>query len=292
MGGVLRLIRPAGGLTATTNVVAGALLVSGGSDQGFFLPLLLACLSSFCLYSGGMALNDLADRKRDRKSRPQRPIPSGAVSVPLATAVVCSLFLTGVSLAYFAGGGPGTAVAVLIVILIALYDLLTKRFGLVGAVNMGCCRFANVLLGAQVTGLAGSDDALFGIVPCSHGFVLLFYVTCITAISLFEDRRGSRPAFLLLSVLLVATALLPGVLSGPLALVVLLPFVFTLGRAALGVGDDLSRGQVEGVVRSAVLGMPFLDAGALFGAHQWEGAFFVLIVLFLARLVARRFAVT
>ncbi|WP_446038982.1 UbiA family prenyltransferase, partial [Streptomyces sp. SID1121] len=40
----------------------------------------LAVGASLCLYEGGMALNDWADREEDARDRPHRPIPSGRIS--------------------------------------------------------------------------------------------------------------------------------------------------------------------------------------------------------------------
>ena len=48
------------------------------------------------LYLAGMALNDLADREEDARERPERPIPSGAVSPRAAALIGGSLLLGGV----------------------------------------------------------------------------------------------------------------------------------------------------------------------------------------------------
>jgi 4-hydroxybenzoate polyprenyltransferase len=71
------------------------------------------CLAMTLAYVGGMFLNDAFDREFDARVRPERPIPSGAVSAKrvfgfgfgmLALAVVCVLLITQ-------RGAGGTALA-------------------------------------------------------------------------------------------------------------------------------------------------------------------------------------
>ena len=59
---------------------------------------------SVFLYSGGMALNDYADRDLDAVERPERPIPSGRVPARRALGIAAALMAAGLGLAA-AGGG-------------------------------------------------------------------------------------------------------------------------------------------------------------------------------------------
>src|SRR5579872_5947815 len=63
--------------TVWSNCLAGWLLNGGGSWRRFAL----LCLGISCLYVGGMFLNDAFDSEFDAQHRPERPIPSGAISV-------------------------------------------------------------------------------------------------------------------------------------------------------------------------------------------------------------------
>ena len=63
--------------TVWTNVLAGMCVVAGAIDSLAYLRVGLA-ISAF--YTGGMFLNDAFDEPFDRRTRPERPIPSGDVS--------------------------------------------------------------------------------------------------------------------------------------------------------------------------------------------------------------------
>jgi hypothetical protein len=73
----LRLGRVSNLPTVWTNAWAGALL-AGASGIGAEFALLIAAFTLF--YTGGMFLNDAFDAAVDARERPERPIPSGAVT--------------------------------------------------------------------------------------------------------------------------------------------------------------------------------------------------------------------
>jgi hypothetical protein len=73
----LRLGRVSNLPTVWTNVLAGLVLAGGQATHIRTLPLLVA-MSLF--YVGGMYLNDAFDADIDARERPERPVPSGAVS--------------------------------------------------------------------------------------------------------------------------------------------------------------------------------------------------------------------
>ncbi len=62
------------------------------------LPLLLlaSAVSSVALFAYGAALNDVLDLKRDRTLSPDRPLPSGGVSVDASVGVVTVALLTAI----------------------------------------------------------------------------------------------------------------------------------------------------------------------------------------------------
>ena len=140
--GYLELIRPANVATALADVLAGYAVAGLGNHAA--LGWLL--VSTACLYAGGVVLNDVFDRDIDRTERPERPIPSGRVSVGAASGLGGGLLALGVlagSLATAAAGMVAAATAASVL----LYDAWGKRQGLLGPVNMGMCRGLNLLLG-------------------------------------------------------------------------------------------------------------------------------------------------
>src|SRR6202051_4400451 len=90
--------------SALANICLGALATQDMLDlPSRLLPFVLLLLASACLYCGGMVWNDYFDREQDRRERPQRPIPSGQVSLGAAVRLGVMLLLGGVALAGLAG---------------------------------------------------------------------------------------------------------------------------------------------------------------------------------------------
>ena len=78
--------------TVWTNTLAG-LALSGSTATDWRLPVVLVSMTA--AYTGGMFLNDAFDAAIDSEQRPERPIPSGTVSV--ASVFVAGFALLGVS---------------------------------------------------------------------------------------------------------------------------------------------------------------------------------------------------
>lgn len=140
----LELVRAPAVLTVLGDTLAG------GSAAGHALGgrRVILPLASACLYAGGMALNDYADRVIDARERPERPIPSGRISAPNALAAAAALTLAGLGLSAVGGGRRAFAVGVPLAASIWTYDLLAKNHALPGALTMGSCRALDVLMGA------------------------------------------------------------------------------------------------------------------------------------------------
>jgi len=73
-----QLVRIPGIFTAFSNILVGFFLVQESYvNLGFIIPLLL---TSGFLFLAGMIFNDYFDYELDKKERPSRPLPSGAIS--------------------------------------------------------------------------------------------------------------------------------------------------------------------------------------------------------------------
>lgn len=141
----LRLFRIAALPSALANILIGFLLANGSWQPA--LPLVWLLLASACLYLAGMVLNDVFDIEVDRKERPNRPLPSEAISVRAARSVGFGLLVLGIALAGLASL-VSCFFAVGIAILVFLYDGPLKRTVFAPFV-MGSCRTMNILLGAS-----------------------------------------------------------------------------------------------------------------------------------------------
>lgn len=74
----ITLIRPINFLITAASIYVSCLLAGGTEAQ--FIPMFFASLGGACIGAGGMVINDYFDIEIDRINKPQRPLPSGAVS--------------------------------------------------------------------------------------------------------------------------------------------------------------------------------------------------------------------
>lgn len=140
----LELVRAPAVLTVLGDTLAGG-AAAGHPLGGRRITLPLA---SACLYAGGMALNDYADREIDARERPKRPIPSGRISPRRALTAAAALTVAGLGLSAAGGGRRAIAVGVPLAASIWTYDLVAKNHAVSGALTMGSCRALDVLMGA------------------------------------------------------------------------------------------------------------------------------------------------
>jgi UbiA prenyltransferase family protein len=241
-----------------------------------YLPLLAA---SACLYCGGMVWNDYFDRDEDKRERPERPIPSGQISMRQAALCGAGLVTAGVAFAFLAGllsGGwvTTTLLALLLTAAIFLYDGWLKRT-VIGPLGMGVCRFLNVMLG-----MAPAAELL----P-TRGVYLAFlvglYIVGVTWLARTEARVSSRLALLggaglMLLSLLLALPLplmpLPEVVtpdpSSPLFPYLLVGLGFFVGFPVAAAIRAPTPSRVQAAVKRSLMGLILLDtvlAAALAG---------------------------
>ncbi|MGH2852652.1 MAG: UbiA family prenyltransferase, partial [Solirubrobacteraceae bacterium] len=120
---LVRLVRLPAGLTVPGDVLLGA---AWGGDGEPPLAVARVALGSSLLYLGGMALNDWADRERDARERPRRPIPAGEVSPAMALGSAIALTGCAIAVAGAAGGARRLRATVALAGTVWLYDLKAK----------------------------------------------------------------------------------------------------------------------------------------------------------------------
>jgi 4-hydroxybenzoate polyprenyltransferase len=204
----LKLMRLPTAFTALSNVLCGY-YVSGESRH---LPdivaqpaLWLLVLASAGLYLGGMVLNDVFDADLDAAERPERPIPSGAISKRAAAIFGTLLMAIGITSAWFAGkssesGSTSVVIAVGLAAMVVLYDSVLKNT-IAAPVGMATCRFLNVMLGASCSVIGRqwaweANPALWVAVALG---VYVFGVTWFARHETGEARRSALATGLLIS---------------------------------------------------------------------------------------------
>ena len=138
------LVRLPAALTVPGDAWSGAATRPTAPRRAWAMPA-----SSVLLYWSGMALNDWADRTVDATERPERPIPSGAVSPAAALAVFCALIAAGLVLLAGEGSEPFFA-GLGLVALIVLYDLWHKGNPVSPVMMAGCRALVYIVAGLAV----------------------------------------------------------------------------------------------------------------------------------------------
>ncbi len=224
-----QLVRLPNVFTAAADSLAGFVIAGGRfHDSIDWIPL---AFGSMAIYAAGIALNDRFDVEVDRAERPDRPIPSGRISIQFATRLAIFLFGLGFASTFLVGLNTALVAAGLIIAVIS-YDVGIRK-SVFGPELMGLCRGLNLLLGLSA-GSTGVD--LFG------GLIaigLTIFITGVTWISRFETEVGRRgPA-----------------LAGGLLQSIALTLMIGLSGFAVSQEPPLSLPQLEGIVGLGVLGL-------------------------------------
>ncbi len=198
-GPLLRLGRVSNLPTVWSNGLAGWWL--GGGGNVWKLPFLLLGLS--LLYTGGMFLNDAFDAEFDRQRRPERPIPSGKISLKMVWRLGFGQLGAGIFLLLFCGQLAAGA-AFFLALFILLYNF-SHKFFTAAPWLMAACRFWVYV----VAGAAGADGlngwSIYG------GAALALYVAGLSLVARRESYRGPIPFWSLY--LLLAPAVLAMVMN-------------------------------------------------------------------------------
>jgi 4-hydroxybenzoate polyprenyltransferase len=292
--GYLELMRLPNVFTAMADVAMGFLFVQSADWHwdpwldSWTLAMLLA--ASSLLYLAGVILNDVFDVATDQFRRPERPLPSGRVSLAAAQRLGWRLMVLGVLLAtgtgFFVGHLRPGVVAALLATCIVLYDAWLKRTP-AGPLVMGDCRMLNVLLGMSVV------DAPF---HAEHWLVaggIGVYITGVTWFARKETERSSRVQLTLSTLVmilgiamiiwfpswsdrmtLVGVAIAPGqwyLLTAVLGLLIV--------RRCFGAILAPSPARVRMAVTQCVLSIVMLDALACFAVRGIFWAAMILLLL-------------
>ena len=173
----LQLFRAPNLFTVPGDPLAGYLFANSGVNSW---DLLLPIFASLCFYGAGLLMNDLADLEEDRRDRPDRPLPRGAASAGRVRLVLWFLNAAGLAALCLTGRAPAVQVGLALVVAVWLYNRVTKRWPVVGAMNMGLCRGLSVMLGA----CSGAVSQLGMLAAIGFGL----YIAAVTNLARHETR--------------------------------------------------------------------------------------------------------
>jgi hypothetical protein len=312
----LELMRLPAVFTAMADVTMGFLFVQWGGAQWRptpwdFATLATLAAASSLLYLAGMVLNDVFDVELDRRQRPERPIPSGRVSLAAARRFGWRLLVLGVAVGtgavVFTGSLRSGVVAAVLATMVLLYDAWLKRTPL-GPVAMGACRMLNVLLGMSAV------DRPF---HAEHWLVAGAIGVYVAGVTLFarkeaeQSGRGQLAAATLVIALGIATlACLPKwsdrlipelhgeprvwyVIAGMQRWRVLLVVMgaWILRRFLHAIADPTPK-RVRLAVSQGILSIVMLDAVACYATRGVVWAIVILLFLVPAMFLGRRIETT
>ncbi len=290
----IKLMRPANVVTAIADIMAGFAasgvamwwVISGENGENLFWLV----LSTIGLYAGGVVFNDVFDAELDRVERPERPIPSGAASVWSAGTFGALLLILGIFSAWMVSN-TSLLLALFVSVSALIYDAWGKHQNVLGPINMGICRGANLLLGVSAVPAMVTEFWYISLIP-------IIYIAAITMISRGEVHGGSsttiRWAGLMYGIIFISLTVLAFVFNPDFwqvipFLALLAYFIFPpLFRAMRNPKPKL----IGLAVKAGVLSLIILDAALATAFAGWLYGLIVLLLFPISRLVAKAFAVT
>lgn len=261
----LALARVSNTPTVVSNVLAGAVLAAP-LRLDWHLILLVIAVALF--YTAGMYLNDIFDYEIDKRDRPERPLPSGRIELPLAWTLTIMMFGLGLALL----GGVSAAsflVGFLLIATIVVYDMWHKG-NPYGPVIMALTRVL-VYITAYVA-FSTSLSWELGL----WCVVLLAYVAGLTFIAKTEALPGVGrywPMGAALLPVIAAIVLDPANIGLLLLGVVFIAWVIYSASFAYRTKDR----QVGGAIARLIAGISLVDALVLATHEAWWGVLVALI---------------
>ena len=148
--GIIRIIRPANATISGATAILAYFIATGT-----LIPEVLLLAAAALLITGaGNTINDACDATIDAINRPDRPIPSGELSVKTAYLYAASLFMLGLSAAFFTNP-LCLAIAIINSILLLLYASLLKGTILYGNIAVAYLSGSIFLFGGALAGVDG-----------------------------------------------------------------------------------------------------------------------------------------
>lgn len=260
----LALARVSNAPTVVSNVLAGAVLATALGLDG---TIVLIAVAMVLFYTAGMYLNDIFDLDIDRRQRPDRPLPSGQVSVPAAVGVTVGLFAIGLVLLAFTTWEALIGGLVLVGV-ITLYDAWHKT-NPAGPFIMAATR-SLVYITAF---LAYDSDVSSGLVIWA--VLMLFYVAGLTSIAKTESGIAGLRYWPFAA--LVAPAVYAVIAEASVGVVVMAVVFLAWAVYSASFAYVATRRSIGGAITRLIAGISLLDAMVLATHEAWWGVAIALV---------------
>lgn len=154
--GFFAITRPLNAFVAGLAAVVGYLIATGTVIPQTFLLFAIVAL----ITAAGNVINDFFDVKIDSVNRPDRPIPSGAVTRIAARGFALTLFLAGILVSFFTNP-LCILIAIINSLILVAYAGILKRTPLLGNITVSYLSSSIFLIGGALDGW----DGLVRIIP-------------------------------------------------------------------------------------------------------------------------------
>jgi geranylgeranylglycerol-phosphate geranylgeranyltransferase len=181
LAGFITITRPVNSLVAGLAAIVAYLI-----DTGTVIPetLLLFLVVAF-ITAAGNVINDFFDAEIDAINRPDRPIPSGAVSRGAAQGFAVTLFLAGILVSFFTNP-LCVGIAIFNTVLLIAYAAKLKSTPLTGNIVVAYLSASIFLFGGALNGF----DGLVRIIPIAA--ITFFGMLSRELLKDAEDVEGDR----------------------------------------------------------------------------------------------------
>jgi len=181
IAGFFTITRPVNSLVAGLAAIIAYLI-----DTGTLIPqtLLLFCVVALVTAAGNV-INDFFDAEIDAVNRPDRPIPSGAVTRTVARGFAVTLFLAGILVSFFTGF-LCIAIAIINSLILVAYAGTLKRTPLFGNITVAYLSASIFLFGGALNGW----DGLIHIIPIA--MITFFAMLSRELVKDAEDVYGDK----------------------------------------------------------------------------------------------------
>ena len=213
---------------------------------GIVLPVIVAIA---CFYIGGFVLNDVFDVEIDRVERPDRPLPSGRISLRSAARFGMLLLCGGI-------------------VLLVVSELVSANTGRASegfSIRFPYGWFAGGLLVGLILLYDRFHDRNGSWVFAMAGCRALVYVTCLLVVS--DQLVGTKPQPLFMMYIGW-----PNVISLPVVPFIIAMFLYVAGFSLLARAEVASEGRQGGrILRVLCLGSTFLPIAVLLSVKLLGG---------------------
>ncbi len=284
-------MRPANIVTSVGDILAGIAISGVLINNGTLLwyAIVFLCLSTACLYGGGIVFNDVFDAELDKIERPERAIPSGIISLTNATILGVALMISGIAFASLASFTSGL-LAFAVCFFALLYNKIGKHHPFFGPLSMGICRGLNLLLGLSIVPEMLYQQYFIAIIP-------VIYIFSITMTSRGEVHGGNTKnlylAAGLYAIVIGAIAWFAFINERLLwSLLFLLPFAWMIFKPLSKAIKNPIGKNIGGAVKAGVISLILMDAAWAVTFDALLLAFIIALLLPISIWLSKLFAVT